>query len=397
MEARAAGALALDARRHGHDVVAVVESAQALVPVLLDTGADLAVVTADPRYVDDEVLALCDARAVRLVCAVSQDAERRHAITLGLFEIVESPVGWAPFEPFVAGPVVQPAPATSAGRVVAVWGPAGAPGRTTTAIGIAVELALEGYSVALADVDTHGASIAPALGLLDEAPGFAAACRLAASDALTRRELERIGQFQRVGSGRAGAAGVWVLTGIGRASRWPELGADRVAGVIEACRSWVDVTVLDTSASLETDEEITSDMFAPRRNAATLTALRDADRVVAVGSADPVGMARLLRAHGDLVEAAARAEVDVVMNKVRSSAVGLGAAGQVGRTLERFGGIQSAALVPWDLVGHDAALLGGVPLAQASPRSPARQALRRYVAETLAPALGLAHRTTIVA
>ena len=390
----AAAALAADATRHGHEVVAVVAHSAALVTVLLDAGADLVIVAASPEHLDQEVVALCDARAVRLVAAVTHDAERRHAIGLGLFELVDVPALWPAFEQFAAGPVVSRPIRSTHGRVVAVWGPAGAPGRTTIAIGLATELALAGYSVALADVDTHSAAVAPALGLLDEAPGFAAACRLAASGSLDRREFERIGHYHRLGR-----EGLWVLTGIGRPSRWPELGADRVAGVIASAREWVDVTVLDTSASLETDEEITSDLFAPRRNAATLTALRDADRIVAVGAADPVGMSRLLRAFGDLTAAVERADapdvIDVVMNKVRSSAVGLGAAAQVARTLERFGGVDAAALIPWDLHGHDAAVLTGTTLAQAAPKSAARVALRRYVSDRLVPALGI--RDSIVA
>ena len=54
---------------------------------------------------------------------------------------------------------------------------------------------------------------------------------------------------------------------------------------LEACRDWVEYVVVDTGFSLESDEEISSDLFAPRRNAATLAALRVADRIVAVGLA----------------------------------------------------------------------------------------------------------------
>jgi hypothetical protein len=133
-----------------------------------------------------------------------------------------------------------------------------------------------------------------------------------------------------------------VLTGIGRPSRWPELSATRVAATVELCRSWVEFTVIDTGFNLEHDEEISTDLFAPRRNAASITALREADRVVAVGSADPVGLSRFLRAHVDLVETVAEGRVIVAMNKVRASAIGLNPIGQVTQTLSRFGGIESA-------------------------------------------------------
>ena len=140
-------------------------------------------------------------------------------------------------------------------------------------------------------------SVAPTLGMLDEAPGFAAACRLAGADALTRSELERIAQRYNSPKGA-----FWVLTGIGRPSRWPELSGERVTKTIQALRDWVDYVVIDTGFNLESDEEISSDLFAPRRNAATVNAIAVADHVVACGLADPVGMARFLRSWVDLGE-----------------------------------------------------------------------------------------------
>lgn len=268
----------------------------------------------------------------------------------------------------------------SRGAVIAVWGPAGAPGRTTVAINVAAELAGSGASVALIDADTYSGTIAPALGLLDEAPGFAAACRLAGTGGLSIGELERVGQRYRSRGGD-----FWVLTGIGRPSRWPELSPDRVVATLGECRRWVEYTVVDTGFSLENDEEISSDLFAPRRNGATVAAIREADTVLAVGAADPVGLSRFLRARVDLVETAAAERIVDVMNKIRASAIGLNPAGQVARTVARFGGISSPLLVPHDQAGLDAALLGGRALVDAAPRSPVRAAIAELVSERIAP------------
>ena len=65
-----------------------------------------------------------------------------------------------------------------------------------------------------------------------------------------------------------------------------------------------------------------------------------------------------------------------VINKVRSSAIGLNAGAQVKQTLGRFGGIEAAVLVPWDPAAFDAALLSGRALLDAAPRSAARAAIR---------------------
>lgn len=280
-----------------------------------------------------------------------------------------------------SAPSASAGPAARRPRTIVVWGPAGAPGRTTIAIGLAAELAARGHAVALIDADTYGGSIAPALGLLDEAPGFAAACRLAGAESLTMGELDRVAQLAEAGP----SAPVAVLTGIGRPHRWPELSASRVAAVLDRCRRWREAIVVDAGFNLESDEELSSDLAAPRRNAATIAALRAADEVVAVGAADPVGLARLLRAHGDLLETAEAARVRVVINRVRASVLGIDPHGQVRQTLQRFAGVHDAVLIEDDPDAADRALLTARPVTIAAPRS----ALSRGIAE-LADALGFA-------
>jgi MinD-like ATPase involved in chromosome partitioning or flagellar assembly len=379
--------LSSDAARHGHEIVARCSSAHELASRIEVARPDVAIVASTERHLTPSLVSVCDEAGVRILALVAGERDRRHSGAMGLLESAELDAPWADLEkelsviparmaaPTTAGPT-----SSTRGTVIAVWGPAGAPGRTTVAINLAAELAAAGHSVALADVDTYSGSIAPALGMLDEAPGFAAACRLAGADGLNRGELERIGQ--RYSSGRGS---FWVLTGIGRPSRWPELSAARVAATLAQCREWVDFTVVDTGFSLEHDEEISSDLFAPRRNAAGITALREADRVVAVGAADPVGLSRFLRAHVDLLETVAEGRVLVAMNKLRASAIGLNPVGQVAQTLSRFGGIESAAMIPHDAPALDAAILHGRTLADAAPKSVARVAIRDLVASRLLP------------
>jgi MinD-like ATPase involved in chromosome partitioning or flagellar assembly len=388
--------LSVAAIRHGHEIVARSSTAHELALRVEAVGAEVAIVAATERHLTSSLVSVCDDAGVRILALIGGEADRRHASALGLLESAEIAAEWPEIEKELAVIPARPALAQAkapdtGGTVIAVWGPAGAPGRTTVAINLAAELAAAGHSVALADVDTYSGSIAPALGLLDESPGFAAACRLAGVDGLNRTELERIGQ--RYGTG---SSSFWVLTGIGRPSRWPELSAPRVATTLQQCRSWVDFTVVDTGFSLEHDEEISSDLFAPRRNAASITALREADRIVAVGAADPVGLSRFLRAHVDLVETVASGRVIVAMNKVRASAIGLNPVGQVAQTLSRFGGIDSAAMIPYDAGALDAAILSGRTLADAAPRSAARVALRELATSRLLPPPASKARTRVL-
>lgn len=381
--------LLADIIEHGHSIVARLSTASELLTAIQKHAPEIVIVGAARATLNAELIAVCDARGIRVIALVASDEDRRHAASLGLYEVMDAAADWREIEALLGAGVVVPlrvgdrspsAGALNASSVIAVWGPAGAPGRTTLAINIAAEIAAAGHTVALADVDTYSGSIAPSLGMLDEAPGFAAACRLAGSGSLTQAELERIAQRYNSPQGA-----FWVLTGIGRPSRWPELSTERVTRTIEALRQWVDYVVLDTGFNLESDEEISSDLFAPRRNAATITALRASDHVVACGLADPVGMARFLRAWVELADVLTTDRVSVVMNRVRTSAVGLDPNGQVVGTLRRFGGIESPILVPHDQQGADAAVLTGRTLRDAAPKSPARVSIRRFVRTELLP------------
>ena len=177
-----------------------------------------------------------------------------------------------------------------------------------------------------------------------------------------------------------------MFTGLVGPSRWPELSRERVTAAIGVLRSWVEYVVIDVGFSLEHDEELTSDQFAPRRNAATFAALAEADRVVAVGLADPVGLSRLLRGHGDLVELVDHERIDVIVNRVRTGALGIDAHAQVRQTLRRFAGLGDAALLPHDGRATDAAILTARTLRDAAGRSPLRTAIREYVLDRLLPA-----------
>ncbi|WP_239525668.1 P-loop NTPase [Microbacterium sp. B35-30] len=382
-------------RREGIDVIAVVTAgapalaaadgmlgtdAETLLRALAD--ADALVVSVSRATMSPTVVALCDRAGTRVVPLVDDAAGERVAAACGL----EAPLS-RHIEPWRIAEALSAAPAASAPspaprpqpRVIAVWGAAGAPGRSTVATELAVELARGGRHVALVDADTHAPSLALTLGLADEGPGFAAACRQAELGGLDARELTRIAV-------PLGRTGVDVLTGINRPSRWPELSDRRVAAALAACREWADYTVVDVASSLERDEEIVSDLDGPRRNAATLAALRSADLVVAVVAADPVGIARFLRGHADLRATIGATPVAVVANRLRPGTLGIDARGQVRRTLDRFGGIEDVWFLPQDPRSTDAAILASLPIAELAPRSPLTLALRRFVGEAVVPA-----------
>ncbi|SDJ33351.1 CobQ/CobB/MinD/ParA nucleotide binding domain-containing protein [Frankineae bacterium MT45] len=262
---------------------------------------------------------------------------------------------------------------TQRGTVIAVWGPTGAPGRTTVAVLMADELSRLTRSSLLVDADVYGGVVASVLGLLDESPGFAAACRQAGSSRLDAASLAALA-WQLSPSLR-------VLTGLPRAERWPELRPAAVESVLEAARGLADFTVVDCGFNLESDEELSFDTVAPRRNGATLAVLDSADVIIAVGAGDPIGMQRLVRGLAELRDAQVSAPIRVVLNKVRSSAVPGDAEAELAKALERFAGCRPAAMLPNDVEALDAALRVGKTLADVRPRSPLRVAAAELAAD----------------
>ncbi len=257
------------------------------------------------------------------------------------------------------------------GIVVAVWGPTGSPGRTSVAVTLAAEVAGLGVSTLLVDADTYGACVAQALSLLDEAPGLAAAARAAEHGTLDLPTLARLSPEV--------CRGMRVITGIPRADRWPEIRPPALERVLELSRLLAQVVVVDCGFCLESDEELSYDTAAPRRNAATLTTLDLADEVLAIGSCDPVGLQRLVRGLQEL-GAVTPLRPRVVVNRVRAGTVGARPERRVADALERFAGVGDVVFVPDDPAALDAAVREGRSLAECAPSSPVRAAVRALAA-----------------
>lgn len=205
------------------------------------------------------------------------------------------------------GPAASPLAAADReqpGRLIAVWGPAGAPGRTTVAMGVAEAAAESGSSVCLVDADTYAPSVTMALGLVEEASGIVVACRHADNGTLSPTAL--LSAASRV-------RGPWfVLGGIGRPERWAELRPGALERVWAACRETFDLTVVDVGFCLEGDD---SGAWSRRRNAAAIGAVCAADGIVAVADSSALGAARLASAWPALTSLAPSGQVTVVQNR----------------------------------------------------------------------------------
>lgn len=288
---------------------------------------------------------------------------------------LERILDWSQVAPYPASPELGPIAVSEAprkpptGQVIAVWGPIGSPGRTVVAVNLAAEIAELGRSTICVDADSYGGTAAQQLGVLDEAAGLAAACRLANNGGLDAASLAALAVEVR--------PRLRLLSGISRAERWPELRPAGVAGVLECSRSAADYVVVDCGFCLEQDEELAYDTIAPRRNGATLAALEASRLVVAIASGDPVGLARFVRARADLLDLMPELELLTVVNRVRRGVVGAGdPREEIATALSRYAGITTMTVIPDDRAALDAAMVDGRLLCEVAPGSAARKAIR---------------------
>ncbi len=389
---------ALDRADHGVTVVRrCVDVSELLAAAATGTGS-AALLSADLRRLDGDAVARLAAAGVAVVGLVEPGDERAAARlqAWGVLHVLpadaaaeeiaralrEAVAGGPPRGRDIADPRAalpggsRPEPpgerAGGEGTVVAVWGPTGAPGRTTVAVGLADEAARLGVETLLVDADVYGGVVAQVLGLLDESPGLAAAARRAATGALDEAALRALAWEVR--------PALSVLTGLARADRWPELRPSAVAQVLDEARRLAALTVVDCGFSLEEDEELSFDSAAPRRNGATLAVLEAADVVLCVGGADPVALQRCIRALGDLRDVLPDVEPLLVVNQVRRGPVPGDPRREIAEALDRFAGRAVDCFLPADRGATDAALATGRTLAEVAPGSALREGLRGLAA-----------------
>jgi MinD-like ATPase involved in chromosome partitioning or flagellar assembly len=283
--------------------------------------ADAAVVSLDAPGLDRAAMDLLGRHEVRVVAVLgagSPEAARTRAARIGIDALTAADDPGAIADLVESGgdlPTVVPEdeddaapPPVGVGRILAIWGAAGAPGRKTVATAVATELGRRGTHTTLVDADPYGGAVAQHLGVLDEVSGLLSAARLAGNGALEA-------EFATVP--RALSDRLSVVTGLPRPDRYVEVRPGVVELLLEVAARRGHV-VVDTGFSIE--DEPQGDLSSrPGRNHLTLGALDIADEVVVVGSADPVGLSRLARGLVQLRERRAGMPVRVVVNRMRPS------------------------------------------------------------------------------
>ncbi len=261
-------------------------------------------------------------------------------------------------------------PGGASGRVIAVWGTAGAPGRTTVAIGLAESWARRGLRVCLIDGDTYGPAIAHSLAVVEPTSGLLLACKHAEQGSLDQQSLVRALRSIR--------PGLDVLTGLDDSLRWPEVRPDSLVRVLDLCRALFDITVVDIHDCIEvTSDPITA--MRGERNGIAREVLGAATGVVSVARPDPVGAARLVRAMANLSSLDSGIVPLVVLNRLRRRSD----LDEVRRVLARVGSRASLEGIPEDGVVTRAAARGSL-LGEMRGRSRARAGFQRLAQQVAA-------------
>lgn len=277
------------------------------------------------------------------------------------------PAGFAPAGSTPGGPTPNNQPASApTGQVVAVWGTVGAPGRSTTATTLARLLA-DRAPTCLVDADTRAPALAQILGITEERAGIALAARAAANGRLNQEVLETA--LRQVGP-------LAVLIGLTRPDRWREVPGSALEEVLAHCKEQYTWTVVDVAGGWEDDS---ADSFGPARDSAREVALANADVVVILGAADPVGVWRLVELLAIRPRIPGR-EI-VAVSRSRRSVTGPAPEQAVREALARFAGVGEVLIIPDDRNAFDAALQKAAFLPEVARSSPALAAISQLAVQ----------------
>lgn len=252
------------------------------------------------------------------------------------------------------------------GKIIAVWGTHGAPGRSTLALALAAYLNEQGSTI-LVDCDINAPAQVQLLGLPENSSGLASAARLA-----THGELDSTRLVQTLLSAKAD---LQVLTGLGRSGRWRELPVASMNKVWEVCRHTAEYTVVDLSGGLE-EERVEDFAMEPDHDAVAAALLEQADLTLIVGAADPVGIRRLIQLLNSNRQAVG-GRSQVVVNRVRSSTAGADPNTAIGSVLARYTSASDIVYVPADYRLFDKALMQAQPVAVVESRSAAAKSIAK--------------------
>lgn len=258
----------------------------------------------------------------------------------------------------------------TAGKSIAVWGTQGS-GKSVIALNLAMEIALLGHRVLLADLDTKAPSLSAYLGNPADKSTLTTALRMAGQGRLGAEQILEITEPLD-----CDGVALRFLAGLRSPVRWIEVDQHKLTGLLEATMQNFDFAIFDLASDAESGL-VRADATSSR-NLATEFMTSRCDKTLAVFQPDPIGVNRLI---WSLQEFAG--EPYVIANGYRNSVLGKNYRSQISQVLERFGQTKVEMWIPWDQTAFDAGMLRGQPLWLANRGSKARESLRHLAQQLL--------------
>jgi MinD-like ATPase involved in chromosome partitioning or flagellar assembly len=261
--------------------------------------------------------------------------------------------------------------ATVDGQVVVAWSAAGSAGRSSLLAAFACELAKANQRVLVIDADTHAPSMIQIFGFDQNYSGLSAAIRMKSHGQLDQMAFEQLLLDFEMPKHR-----LKLLAGITMVNRWPEIGFENLRALIQFSRTQFDFVLIDVGASLETS--VVDARMLSERNSATLAALSVATHVIAITTADVVGLNRFIWASANLRELKLDAQTHVVVNRFNQDVLGRKAVAEVSEAIARFAEHETSVFIEEDCNLFARSLREGVPVALVGKNSAAKQAVAQF-------------------
>jgi MinD-like ATPase involved in chromosome partitioning or flagellar assembly len=262
------------------------------------------------------------------------------------------------------------------GQVVTVWSAAGSPGRSCLVAAFACELAKTGKRILVIDADVHAPSLIQVFGFDQNYSGLSAAIRMQLQGTLDSEAFEQLLLDFEMPRHR-----LKLLAGLTMVNRWPEIGFENLRDLLNFARGLFDFVLVDVGSSLETS--LVDSRMMSERNSATLAALSVADHVVAVTTADVIGLNRFIWASGQLRELKLEGKLHIIVNRLNQDVLGKKASGEVAQTIRQFVEHEVAIFIEEDAGLFARALRDGVPINLVGKNSSVKQAVAQFVLSNL--------------
>ena len=261
--------------------------------------------------------------------------------------------------------------ATVDGQVVVAWSANGSTGRSSLLAAFACELAKANQRVLVIDADTHAPSMIQIFGFDQNYSGLGAAIRMQSHGQLDQMAFEQLLLDFEMPKHR-----LKLLAGITMVNRWPEIGFENLRSLIQFAKGQFDFVLVDVGASLETS--VVDSRLLSERNSATLAALSVATHVIAITTADVVGLNRFIWASANLRELNLDAQTHVVVNRFNQDVLGRKAVAEVSEAIARYAEHETSVFIEEDCTLFARSLRDGVPVALVGKNSAAKQAVAQF-------------------